>query len=141
MRVMGVKPNEPVFISTIGPLRDGNFQVFIEDKVKFDQLNWRWVVDLCVCLVYDNRVDAKKVSALAKHLLRHAPNGGYMTPFNPHFGYLWLWNSDKQNGSLATYWKGHEGLPLMHIPAERESLELLPMSRLDRATFEGVMPA
>lgn len=141
MRVGGVKPNEPVFISTVGPLRDGNFQVYLDSSEKFEQYDWRWVVDLCVCLVYDRHVDHKKVSRLTRHLLRHAPNGGYMTPFNPSFGYLWLWNTDKQNGSLVSYWKGHEGIPLMHIPAEPESLKVHAMSQVDRATFDGVMPA
>ena len=141
MRVAGVKPNEPVFISTIGALRDGNFQVFLDEPAKYEQFDWRWVVDLCVCLVYDGHVDHKRLSQVARHILRHAPNGGYMQPFNPKFGYLWLWNTDKQNGSLVSYWKGHDGIPLMHIPAEPESLEVHTMSRVDRETFKGVMPA
>lgn len=141
MRVGGMKPSEPVFISTIGPLRDGSFQVYLNPADKFEQYDWRWVVDLCVCLVYDNHSDHKKLSRIARHLVRYAPNGGYMTPFNPNFGYLWLWNAEKQNGSVINYWKGHDGIPLMHIPAETESLEVHTMSRADREIFKGVMPA
>ena len=141
MRIGGTKPNEPVFVSTVGPLRDGNFQVLLDNIDRATEFDWRWVVDLSVCLVYDAYVDHKKLGRLAKHILRHAPNGGYATPFNPNFGYLWLWNTNKQNGSLLSYWKGHDGIPIMHIPAEPESLEVHTMTRLDRATFEGVMPA
>lgn len=141
MRVGGMKPNEPVFVSTVGPLRDGNFQVLLDTLDRATEYDWRWIVDLSVCLVYDAHVDHKKLSRLAQHMLRHAPNGGYILPFNPNYGCLWLWNTDKQNGSLATFWKGHEGIPLMQIPAEPDSLEVQTMSRLDRATFNGVMPA
>ena len=141
MRVAGVKPNEPVFISTVGPLRDGNFQVYLSEVGRFEQYDWRWIIDLCVCLVYDSHVDPKKLSQFARRLVRNAPNGGYMTPFDPSFGYLWLWNSEKQNGSLLSYWKGHDGWPLMQIPGEPESLKVEPMMRIDRAVFEGVMPA
>lgn len=141
MRVAGQKPAEPVFITTVGPLRDCNFQVLAAADGRHGEFDWRWVVDLCVCLVYDSHVDHKKLGHFARHILRHSPNGGYTKPFNPSFGYLWLWNTDKQNGSLLSYWKGHEGIPLMHIPAEPESLDVHAMSRLDRATFEGVMPA
>lgn len=139
MRVNGMKPNEIVFVSAVGPLRDGNFQVLLDSLDKAEQLDWRWVIDLSVCLAYDNHVDPRKLSRLARHIVRHSPNGG-VTKFNPNFGYLWLWNTEKQAGALMSYWKGHDGIPLMHIPAEPESLEVQPMSRLDRHSFEGVMP-
>jgi hypothetical protein len=72
--------------------------------------------------------------------LRFTPNGGYTT-FDPSFGYLFMWNTDKQNGAIASYWKGYTGIPLLKIPNEPESIKVSTMSRFDRVAFDGVMPA
>lgn len=141
MRVQGVKPNEIVFLSLIGPLNSGNFQVFLPQGIAVDALDWRWVMDLCVCVVYRPETDRAVLGRVVKTILRNAPNGGYMKPYKPDFGYLWLWNAEKQDGTLATWWRGHKGIPLVGIPGEPEQFEFHTMGRLDRSSFAGVARA
>ena len=136
MRINGKKPNEPVFITAVGPLNSGTFQVDIDTSGPAPTTyDWRWVIDLSVCIVYENASNHRFLSKLAREVLARSPNGGYMQPFRPGFGYLWMWNVDKQDGSLISYWRGHEGVPLLHIPAERESFTVQPMMRLDKHVF------
>jgi hypothetical protein len=141
MRVQGVKPGEVVFLSLIGPLNSGNFNVFLPQGQPVDTLDWRWVMDLCVCVVYHSSTDRALLGRVVKAIARNAPNGGYATPFNPHFGYLWLWNAEKQTGTMATWWRGHKGIPLIGIPAEPEQFDFKQMSRLESSSFKGVAAA
>lgn len=138
MRVQGLKPNEIVFISLVGPVNSGNFQVFLPQGQAVDALDWRWVMDLSVCVVYRTETDKALLGRLVKAILRNAPNGGYITPYKPDFGYLWLWNAEKQEGMMATWWRGHKGIPLIGIPGEPEKFDYQRMDRFDRHCFAGV---
>lgn len=139
LRISGKKPNEIVFITMVGELNAGNFQVFAP-KSGFADYDWRWVRDLSVCLVYDSQTNAKAASELARTLVRCAPNGGY-TKFSTSFGYLWSWNASTQNGQLIHWWQGHTGIPEIGIPDVAETIEIAPMSRWEKKSFEGVAAA
>lgn len=137
MRMQRKKPNEIVFVSLIGPLNSGNYQVFINDKDRVEQLDFRWVIDLSVCIVFNNRVPNARVSELVKAIARHAPNGGY-SQFNKSFGYLWLWDASKQDGFLVSWWAGVTGIPELDIPTQPEDFTKYKLSRWERISFEGV---
>jgi hypothetical protein len=138
MRMQGKRPNEVVFVSLIGPLNDGNFQVLIAPSDRINAFDWRWARDLSVCLVYHDKVPHERVSELSKLLVRQAPNGGYANPFTPTAGYLWMWDAIKQNGLLLTWFSGYLGIPELGIANEPEMFDLSPMSRFDLPTFKGV---
>lgn len=138
LRMTGKRPNEVVFVSLVGPLNDGNFQVLIAPSDRIQTFDWRWVRDLSVCLVYHDKVPHQRVSELSKTIVRQAPNGGYAKPFMPSIGYLWMWDVAKQNGFLLNWIDGHLGIPELGIKGESESFNLTPMGRFDLATFKGV---
>lgn len=136
LRMKGKKPSELVFISTIGELNSGNFQVYAP-KIGITDYDWRWVRDLSVCLVYDDSTPAKLASELTRAIARCAPNGGY-TKFSPAFGYLWTWNAGRQTGQLINWWQGHAGIPELGIEDVKEQFEITPLSRWEKPSFEGV---
>ena len=139
LRLKGKKPTEVVFISMIGELNAGTFQV-MAPKGGFADYDWRWVRDLSVCLVYDEQTPPKPCSELARILVRCAPNGGY-TKFSPAFGYLWTWNASRQNGQLLEWWQGHAGIPEIGIEDVPEQIEIAPINRWEKKSFEGVEAA
>lgn len=138
MRMQGKRPSEVVFISLIGELNEGNFQVLIDPSDRIQTFDWRWARDLGVCLVYHDKVPHQRVSELSKLLVRQAPNGGYVKPFTPSAGYLWMWDAVKQNGLLLTWFSGYLGIPELGIHPQPEEFQLTPMSRYDMASFKGV---
>lgn len=141
LRVEGVKPSEVVFISLIGPLNDGNFQVFLPQGQSIESLDWRWVVDLSVCIVYGQKTEQNTLARLTKTILRFAPNGGYLGGHNPAFGCLWLWDADKQDGSLAEWWQGLRGIPLIDLKGLPEAFDFNAMAATDKLSFSGVIRA
>jgi hypothetical protein len=138
LRSSGMKPNEVVFVSAIGELNSGTFQVFIEAGDKVEQFDWRWAVDLSVCVVFGDSTPRKWLGELCKAILRAAPNGGYTKPFNRNFGYLWAWNADRQKGQFMTWWKGVDPIPLLDIEGLPESFESQRMGVIDTNIFAGV---
>lgn len=137
MRMRRVKPNEIVFVSMIGPLNSGNYQVFVTPKDRIEQLDFRWVVDLSVCVVFDRRVPAQRVTDLVRAIVRQSPNGGY-TKFSKSFGYLWTWDAGKQSGWMVSWWKGILGIPELDIETIPEEFTKHTLSRYERICFEGV---
>lgn len=140
MRMQGIAPGEVVFVSLIGPLNAGNFNVEVQPGTVFERMDWRWTMGLGVCLVYSDQTDPKAASRLAKTLVRCAPCGSYAR-FSEQHGHLWVWNASKQGGVLMSWWAGHAGIPLLGVDAQKEEIEICPMSRLDRRSFEGVTAA
>lgn len=138
MRMQGKRPNEVVFISLVGELNEGNFQVLIDPADRVGTMDWRWVRDLSVCLVYHPAIPHVRVSELSKLIVRQAPNGGYVKPFMPTAGYLWMWDVSKQNGFQLTWHSGYLGIPELGINNQPEDFIATPMSRLDLETFKGV---
>ncbi len=134
LRLTGKKPNEPVFITCIGEL-NVNWLVEAPMTTRLENYDWRWVRNLCAVLVYGNRTHHRLVSLLSNTILRYAPNGGYMHPFNDNFGYLWLWNEDAQDGKLASWWGGHAGIPEIGIPDQPEEFEVRAMARYEKNYF------
>lgn len=139
LRMSGKKPTELVFVSMIGELNAGNFQV-MAPKVGFGDYDWRWVRDLSVCLVYDDNTPNRPCADLTRTLVRCAPNGGY-TRFSPAFGYLWTWNATRQSGQLIHWWQGHAGIPEIGIEDVAEQIEIQPINRWEITSFEGVRAA
>ena len=138
MRMQGKRPNEIVFVSLVGPLVDGNFQVLLDPADRISTFDWRWVRDLSVCLVYHDKVPHQRVSEVSKAVVRQAPNGGYVKPFTPTIGYLWMWDVIKQHGLQLTWHSGYLGIPELGIGNQPETFDLSPMSRFDRVAFKGV---
>lgn len=137
LRLQKKKPNEIVFVSLIGEINT-NYQVLLGSSQRIEELEWRWVRDLSVCVVYDDDTPVNRMTELTRHLVRLSPNGGYIGKHDPNFGFLWTWNAKKQNGYLLSWWKGFNGIPELEIDDQPETLEIHPISRLDRPCFEGV---
>lgn len=135
LRMKRMKPSEIVFISVIGRI-PANWQINIDLTDKFQDLEWRWVADLPTCLVFDETSNRKRLLELATVIARCAPNGGYVKPFNPNFGYLWLWNAALGDAHLMQWWKGHEGLPELGIEDQPEQIEVFKASKFEQMLFE-----
>lgn len=134
------RPNEIVFVSMLGELNLGNYQVLITARDRIETLDMRWAVDLSVCLVYDDKVPHKRVVELSRSIIRNAPNGGYVSPFDKSNGYLWMWDAGKQNGFLLSWSKGWLGIPEIGIESQPEEFMVSPMYAYDRRCFMGVKP-
>lgn len=137
LRLSRRKPLEPVFLSMIGPLIDGRFQV----KAPHDnpeRYEWRWVRDLAVVVVVNNNIDAQRISSLCNTVIRHAPNGCYASAKGPDWGWLWVWNADRQGGYLLDWWRGSPGVPALRIAESPAQLQIRSMSPEDVAIFKGV---
>lgn len=135
LRMKRMKPNEMVFVSVIGDIAV-NWQVNIDLSSKFHELEWRWVADLPTCLVYDETQNRKRLLELATTIARCAPNGGYAKPFNPSFGYLWLWNAALCEAHMMQWWKGYDGLPELGIDDQPEQIELMKAMKYEQMMFE-----
>lgn len=136
MRVNRMKPDDMVLVSVIGPLKsEWVVEVGLNDK--FEQMEWRWLTNLSVCLVFDETCDRKRLFELAKHMLRHAPNGGY-TKFDMSFGHLWMWNAATQKATLLNWWKGYEGIPELGIPSQPETVDAENVPSRYWPALEGV---
>lgn len=138
LRLQKKKPNSTVFVSLIGELPNEMFQVLVAPTQRFEELEWRWVRDLSVCVVHHETTPPKRVADLSQMLVRLAPNGGFTRPFSPSFGYLWQWNAAQQDGYLLSWWQGHQGIPELEIADQPEEIEIAKMSRYERHVFMGV---
>lgn len=137
LRLSRRKPNEPVFLSTIGELHEGRFQVQAPQG-HFKKYEWRWVRDLAVVVVVNNDTDAQRASSLCNAVIRHAPNGAYTSIKGADWGWLWVWNADKQDGYLLDWWRGRPGVPALRIAETPAQLNIRPMPAADVAVFSGV---
>lgn len=138
MRLAGKKPAEIVFVTMVGQLSAGQFNVDGRSG-RLETLDWRWVRDLSVCVAFNGDTDKQRMGEVCKAILRCAPNGGYTSTFNVNHGHLFLWNVAKQIGSVLTWWRGCKGLPEAGLPDMPESFDVEPMSRADRLLFTGVI--
>ena len=137
MRLARKKPAGMVFITCIGELPIADIQVLAPRGNPADY-DWRWCFDLPVCVVYGEHVQPKYLSELCAAVVRCAPNGGYVTPATRTSGYLWTWDASKQTGYQLTWWAGYEGIPEIGIPDQPSEMEVRPMSRFDRMSFDGI---
>lgn len=137
LRLKRVKPGEIVFVSVIGEL-PVRWQVNLKLADKFENFEWRWATDLSVCLVYDETVNRKRLFQLATTIVRNAPNGGYVRPFNAHFGYLWLWNAALGDAHLMQWWNGYHGVPEFGIDDQPEQIEVMKASKFEQKLFEEI---
>lgn len=113
-------PNDTVFISLVGDLYDCNWVVYASPDKSPSNYDWRWVVNLRICLVYGASVHRDIVKDYAETIARYKPNGGYSINDTFH-GFLYLWNADKQAGAHLTYAPeiyGDAELNLTNFPAE-----------------------
>lgn len=137
MRMSRMKPDEVVFVSTIGPL-NANWVVTVERGDRYAEMEWRWATDLSVCLVCDETSDKRWVYDLCKHIARHAPNGGYVKPFSPNFGYLWVWNAASLQGHRLEWWRGYKGFPELGVADQPEEFSTYRCDRIEQAFFERI---
>jgi hypothetical protein len=139
MRLSGKKPNSVVFVSLIGEL-NVDPTVVVPLDVQPDKCEWRWVVDLCVTLVFDEDVNKRRLWSAIENIMRQSPNGGYM-PFSKHSGHMWLWNVSSKIATQMSWWKGHDAIPDYDIEGIPEEFKAYPVSRWDLKTFEEVAAA
>lgn len=137
LRLSRRKPMEPVFLSMIGGLHEGRFQVQAP-RGHFEKYEWRWVRDLAVVVVVNNDTEPQRTSGLCNVVIRHAPNGCYASIKSPDCGWLWVWNADKQDGYLLDWWRGSPGVPALRFAGTPEQLQIRSMSAEDVAVFKGV---
>lgn len=141
MRVGGKKPSTPVFVTMVGPITGGPFVVTVPEGRSVADYDWRWVRDLCVCVVSGNDTNTAALRGLLQHILRRAPSGGIGSPVSPAVGTVWSWNADRQDGTITNWWAGHAGVAELDISAQPEQFSERVMAPYERAAFMGVTRA
>lgn len=131
-----IVPNEIVFVSLVGDLIDGNWQIVANPNTDPAKYDWRWVVDLQICLVYNSTISSELVKSFAKEIVKHLPNQ-HSVRDNFH-GYLYLWNTEKQQGAHLTYHPavmGDASIELEDIP---ECMSYRKLFKYETSFLDGV---
>jgi hypothetical protein len=137
LRMMKFKPNEMILVSLIGDLTEGTWQIFPSADVHPKNYDWRWAMDLQICLVYDSTCHKDRVKAIALEIAKHKSVGDQGKSDGFH-GSLYLWNTSLKAGAHMTHTPEILGDPDLDLPTHPEEIKYRNLYHYELPFFTSI---